>query len=319
MSKLVTKAPASKYVPGPNVVAFKRLSELEAGETFPQFPPGMYKFSEGKEPKDDGMDMMAMFIKRDPIIQIEKSEMTSDEIIDLPSPAYTQAVKELESFLSPATRQTYKHLGFLYKRSWLFHGIPGTGKSVLVKKFAQNIIQRGGFVLTNIPGIVGNSINKYFHPVNNAQTMAIIIEEFEGLQDNSATLTAMDGGNQRENMIFLCTTNYIEKIPPRMLRPGRIHSKIEVGPLPFEARLAYLSTKIEDGKLARTSAEVSEGLVIDELKELVQQTVLLGVEPLAAVKSLLAFRESATKNFYDPEKDPTIEKVLTYTKEVFHE
>lgn len=297
-----------------NIVASVKASELKKNFQFTKIPPGMYKFqTRSLESKDKPSSSLIQF-ELDYWIDIVKDELQSDEILDLKSVAYTTAVKELESFLAPNTKASYDLMGFLYKRSWLFHGIPGTGKSVLVKRFANEIVKKGGIVFTNLSSVVGSDFNKYFDPVNQAQLMCIIIEEFEGIQDTSHILTALDGGIQRNNTIFLCTTNHLNQIPPRMLRPGRIHSKIEVGPLELEGRLHYLRSKIEDDKLATVMAELSHGLVIDEMKELIQQTILMGRSPELVVADLLDFRKTAKTNFYDPKNDPTITKALIYNK-----
>jgi Cdc6-like AAA superfamily ATPase len=41
----------------------------------------------------------------------------------------------------------FKDLGFLYKRSALLEGLPGTGKSVIVNRVMQNVVNNNGVCL----------------------------------------------------------------------------------------------------------------------------------------------------------------------------
>ena len=153
-----------------------------------------------------------------------------DELIDLPDTSYDRVVSELERFLKPETKQLFKDYGYIYKRSSLLFGVPGTGKTCIVNRIANTVKEQGGIVLFNPnPGL----LSKAFKRIKSTQpdtTIVVIFEELDELmvRYEDDLLYALDGQAQEENVIYLATTNYIDKIPERIKRPGRFSSVIEV-------------------------------------------------------------------------------------------
>lgn len=209
----------------------------------------------------------------------EKIKITNDEILDLPSQEYNQVVREMELFLQKDTEILFEKLGYIYKRSTLLFGNPGTGKTILVNRIAKEVIKNNGIVLwvTNPATLVlAFDVLKDIQP--NTLT-CVIFEEFDSLIQHgqeSMLLTLLDGQIQKRNVIYLATTNYIEKIPSRLRRPGRFSSVIEVGFPSKDARKVYLIHKLgEDFKDLNTWVEKTENLSIDELKEMIQSVHIL--------------------------------------------
>src|SRR5271156_4630256 len=60
----------------------------------------------------------------------------SDKILQLPTKEYTALTREIDVFLNPETRQKYRDLEFLYKRSILLYGAPGVGKTCLITQIS---------------------------------------------------------------------------------------------------------------------------------------------------------------------------------------
>lgn len=204
---------------------------------------------------------------------LEKMEITTDNILDLPSPEYSRITKEIQEFLRPETKAKFLQKGYLYKRSVLMFGQQGTGKTIIANRVVKDVVDNGGVVLWG-SGHVG-LIKHAFKILNNTQpddlTM-VVFEEFDNLvnQYESELLTLLDGQVQKNNVIYLATTNYLDKIPKRIYRPGRFSSVIEVKFPIREARSIYFATKLgmtagHDELVAKTA-----GLSIDELKEIVQ-------------------------------------------------
>ena len=73
--------------------------------------------------------------------------VTQDEVVDIPSKEFKQIVGDMNHFLKPETRKIFDDMGFLYKRSFLLYGVPGTGKTVLVGRTIKSVIKNGGVVL----------------------------------------------------------------------------------------------------------------------------------------------------------------------------
>lgn len=210
----------------------------------------------------------------------EKMKIATDNILDLPSPEYEQVIREMNFFIKPEVRQQFNDMGFIYKRSALLHGLPGTGKTVISNRVARDIIKVGGIVLwvTN-----PNLLAMAFDVLNDIQPDTLtcaILEEFDTMAQKSAyesmLLTMLDGQVQKENVVYLATTNYLEKIPKRMYRPGRFSSVIKVNFPNVQARQLYLSTKLgNDFPDLQMWVERTSGLSVDEMKEMVQAVYIL--------------------------------------------
>ena len=257
-------------------------------EVSSKLPPGMYKL------KFNSMTGEFWF---------DAFESKHDSIIDLPSKEYTQVVSEMEFFLRPETKAKFQKLGYLYKRSAILHGLPGTGKTVIVNRVAQKVIKDGGVVLfVDNP----NLLELGFEVLTAIQpdiTTLCIFEEFDSMlqQFESKLLSILDGEVQKENVMYLATTNYIDRIPARIMRPGRFSSVVEVKYPSPEARKKYLDLKLGE-KFPHTSefVEKSNGLSIDELKEIVQSVVVLE-QPLDSVVGRI--KETKSLNEVDPPKE----------------
>jgi hypothetical protein len=209
----------------------------------------------------------------------DKKKFAYDKIIDLPSAEYTQVVNEMTRFLSAEVRTKFLEKGYIYKRSALLHGKPGTGKTMIVNRVAREIVKQGGICLwITDPNMLGLAYS-ILDDVQPNTLVGVIFEEFDDMarKYESTLLTLLDGQVQKHNVIYLATTNYLEKVPARLYRPGRMSSVIEVHAPTAEARRMYL--EIQMGKGAEgleERVEMTAGLSIDELKELYQSVDLLG-------------------------------------------
>ena len=230
---------------------------------------------------------------------LEKMEVTSDNILDLPSPEYTRVTKEIQQFLRPETKAKFLEMGYMYKRSALLHGAPGGGKTVVANRVIRDVVQQGGVVLWGSCEL--ELIQHTFKILNNTQpddmTM-VVFEEFDSIVKSyeSELLTLLDGQVQKNNVIYLATTNYLDKIPKRIYRPGRFSSVIEVKfPIP-EARAAYFKHKLGEVKELATLVAKTDGLSIDELKEIVQSVYILGYNIDTEITRLLDTRGVPQEN-----------------------
>jgi SpoVK/Ycf46/Vps4 family AAA+-type ATPase len=264
-------------------VGNKYLPNFDGGSSAPRLPPGSY------------------ILKFDPqqgIFWFESKDIVSDDILDLPSPEYDQITKEMLYFMRPEVKELFDKGGYVYKRSALLHGLPGTGKTVITNRVARDIIKAGGICLwVTEPALLAAAFSALEDIQPNILT-GVIFEEFDGIvqKHESELLTLLDGQVQKNNVIYLATTNYLNRIPKRIYRPGRMSSVIEVKYPHAEARRMYLEHKY--ARLGIHSVDVAsrvaatKGLSIDELKEVVQAVDLLR-NPLDAVLTRLKQLKSA--------------------------
>jgi SpoVK/Ycf46/Vps4 family AAA+-type ATPase len=213
-------------------------------------------------------------------VYFERSKIVHDQILDLPSKVFSQVIGEMEYFLKPDTRASFKDYGFLYKRSALLFGPPGTGKTVIVNRIAREVVKAGGVVLfCPRPDVMEEGFKILDSTQPETPTM-VIFEEFEELLESfeGELLSLLDGEIQKNNVIYIATTNHIEEVPKRLMRPGRMSTVIEVGYPEKEAREYYFKTKLKAGEDISPYVAISEGFSVDEMKELVLATKCLGLK-----------------------------------------
>lgn len=91
----------------------------------------------------------------------------------------------------------------------------------------------------------------------------------------------LDGENQTDNVVYVATTNYPDRLGARIVnRPSRFDERIYVGMPSSAARLAYLTKAGSNGdaisaQKARQWADATEGLSIAHLRELIAAVLCL--------------------------------------------
>lgn len=168
--------------------------------------------------------------------------------------------KDLEEFLN--SEEWYKNKKFKYKRSYLFYGLPGTGKTTMIqqvaKAFKKDIIYlsiseilntHSAISLTRASSTRKNTIIliEDLHNIksfikNNTEAMDRLEqvgsltptgrEIFENKHgDFSPLLNFLDGALSLHGQIVCMTTNNKESLPDTLLRKGRVNVDLEVKPL----------------------------------------------------------------------------------------
>lgn len=161
----------------------------------------------------------------------------SIESVVLPIAVRARLLNDMHRFLAPKTRTFFEKHGIPYKRSYLFYGVPGAGKTSLIQalagKFRRNIcfIQPTEFEMSDdslrnaiihAPAnsiIVLEDIDSLFSWKRKAQTRSGLT--FSGL------LNALDGVGSSTGQIFIMTTNLRDELDPALIRNGRVDLHIE--------------------------------------------------------------------------------------------
>ena len=202
----------------------------------------------------------------------EKVRPRTDSLLKFEDSTMSKVLSEVKRFWS--LKDNFNKLGFLHNRGILLYGPPGTGKTCLVHQIAEGMIEQEDTIMfgKNI-NIVSEALNA-FRQIEPDRRVVVVLEdmdEYIGYSERDA-LQLLDGTNSVDNVLFIGTTNYIEKFPPRLLRPGRFDRRVKIGFPPYEGRLAYLNNKlngiVEAGEIEQL-AEKTDGFSFGHLRELV--------------------------------------------------
>lgn len=160
----------------------------------------------------------------------------------------------------------YESRQILYKTGILLYGKPGTGKSSFVKalatKYGRSIIN------VNIASLQSIDLNALAQSivVDDRREYIVLFEDIDTLflnrtdsnlrsSDNlviNKLLQFLDSNSSPTNVIFIATTNHIERLDDALLREGRFDLKVEVKPLKRnEAVLFGKSFELSDDVIER--------------------------------------------------------------------
>jgi mitochondrial chaperone BCS1 len=155
------------------------------------------------------------------------------------------------------SKQRYEHLGVPYHRGYLLYGPPGTGKTSLVSALAAHfglsiyIINLADFndrsLVSAVNNVPANSV-LLFEDIDCMKGSQSRVESNLGSEQTggatlgtkdvapnqngvtlSGLLNVLDGFAAPNGVLFVMTTNHVEKLDPALLRPGRIDYKLYLG------------------------------------------------------------------------------------------
>lgn len=205
-------------------------------------------------------------------IYFEKHNLNTDELLIFEDDRYARVLNEVERFWE--LRDSFDKMGFTHKRGILLFGTPGTGKSCLTKLVMESMVKRGDIIfIARDSGILCEGL-KQFREVEPTRKALVVLEDIDKICEYGEhdILQLFDGDSQIDGILYLSTTNYVEKLPERILRTGRFDSKIEIGNPPLEGRIAYFEQKLgkhESKETIQNLAEKTEGFSFGELREFV--------------------------------------------------
>jgi len=146
-------------------------------------------------------------------------------------------VTDVKDFLG--SQNWYKERGIPYRRGYLLHGPPGCGKTSFITALAGEL--EYSICVLNLSDR-SMSDDRLQHRLADAPENSIILledvdaafvsredvkhleEAYKGLNrlTFSGLLNAIDGVTSSEGRIMFMTTNYIERLDPALVRPGRV-------------------------------------------------------------------------------------------------
>ncbi len=214
----------------------------------------------------------------------EKMSRSLDSVI-LPDLMLQRIVEDVGEFNNEATRDWYTQHGLPYRRSFLFHGKPGTGKTSTVRALAGALGLSACFLSLGDRRIGNPELQSVLADL--PHNALLVIEDIDALfnedrkSDNPSPLTfsgllnALDGLISEDGIITIMTTNHIERLDPALIRAGRVDRKFE-----FNS-----PTKEMVAKFFRSFYPQADNTTVEEFAELVFK------RPEPEARSLAALQE----------------------------
>lgn len=198
---------------------------------------------------------------------LELPEMRSEEVIRM-TDIFWNSEKDYKE------GNDFVHGGAAFKAGIIIYGPPGSGKSCTIKLVSKKLVERGGIVFfCDIdPSCVQDFLYK-FATIEKNRKSVVILEDLDSLIKNfgeSSYLSMLDSAQSINNVLFIATTNYPERLDPRIYnRPGRFSHVIRIGLPGPKARDAFLRAILKNHRDVDHIVEHSEGFSIDHLSALV--------------------------------------------------
>ena len=157
---------------------------------------------------------------------LKKQPFKTDELYHLPSPEITDILKDIDSFWNRV--DVYKKYNFIHKRGILMYGEPGCGKSGIIQLLSKLIMDKNGIVINVKDEEDVESFTKFiptFRRIEPNRPLVVILEDIDSIAGESRSQTSrllniLDGVKQIENVVYIATTNYPEKLEERIsIRP----------------------------------------------------------------------------------------------------
>jgi hypothetical protein len=227
---------------------------------------------------------------------LEAMENNVDSLVDLPDSESERLLAEVMQFRTLKTK--FGEHGFLYKRGILLWGPPGSGKTVTIQQLLRMFVTDGdGIALMVENPAVATACMHMNRKIEPERQILAIMEDLDALIETwgeTNFLNVLDGESQLQNVVYVATTNYPERLDKRFVdRPSRFDTIRKIGMPSDAARLAYLKIKAP----VLTSTELSEyvegtnGFSIAYLRELVVLTMCFGHSLDSALERLNSMRK----------------------------
>jgi hypothetical protein len=214
--------------------------------------------------------------------------LKADEVenVYLPDDLHRDILAQVDGFFGG--KEAYKELDIPYKRGFLFTGMPGTGKTMLIRQLIRHVYRKHR-VETSYLAVTrktdADDLRMLFGCASAKKPAMLILEDIESLcQETTLTrsevLDELDGIKQRSGMLLIATANDPSRIDPALVhRPSRF-DRVWTFPVPDLAlRTRYIADHFKgiDSAFVHYVAEETEDWTLAYVKELRTTAAILAV------------------------------------------
>lgn len=167
----------------------------------------------------------------------EKCKARPLDSVILPRETKDRIIGDMERFLSPKTKGFFEQHGIPYRRSYLFYGVPGTGKTSLIQALAGHFKRSISYLQPTHPDFTDDALREAMNKL--PKDTIVVFEDLDSLfakdrsskvQKSSLTfsglLNALDGVGSTMGQIFILTTNLRDQLDPALIRYGRVDVQV---------------------------------------------------------------------------------------------
>jgi SpoVK/Ycf46/Vps4 family AAA+-type ATPase len=247
---------------------------------------------------------------------LKRITFNTDSLLDLPDDPSSEILDHVEDFWSK--EQAFRDLKVTYKRGIILYGPPGSGKSATIYRLASMLVQYNAvMIMAKHAGQaqLGIELVKALEP---NRKIVVILEDIDGMikYGGDEELThLLDGGTDVDSVLFLATTNYPERIPPRILnRPSRFDVRIRISMPSGPARRAYINHLVSSNLLVDIDemVDATAGLSIASIKEVIILTQIFGdsiTDAIAKLSALIIPDDAEEEDDMEEENDDMEDRV----------
>ena len=151
-------------------------------------------------------------------------------------------VADVKDFL--ASGKWYYDRGIPYRRGYLLHGPPGSGKSSFIQALAGELDYNIAILNLSERGLTDDRLNHLLTIV--PRRTLVLLEDVDAAFSNrrvqadadgfrganvtfSGLLNALDGVASAEERVLFLTTNHVERLDEALVRPGRVDMTVRLG------------------------------------------------------------------------------------------
>ena len=232
---------------------------------------------------------------------LKRLGVATDQLVSLPDVAIKSLLAEFSVFW--ARKAEFEKRGFIHKRGFLLWGPPGAGKTSAVAQMTRRLIADHDGIVLQIgnPECAQDGL-RMIRRIEPERPIVCVMEDIDSLihrYDEAEYLALLDGEAQVDNVCFLATTNYPERLDRRIIdRPSRFDTIMFVGMPSAEARDIYLRHRAPD-LTDRERAEwvrLSDGFSVAHLKEMIVAVKCIGQALGEVVERLGKMRDRVARS-----------------------